>query len=1011
MKFNKLWGILLVICMLIVCLNTVSAADNSTSMVETDNGNLAVENDVVFDALEVSSDSDVIGAGNKWYVKAGAPLGGDGSEDKPYANIKAVTNNANYKENDIIYLMGGNTYKGPSNLGISLKENTTIIAYGNDNPIIDAQNSQSIFKISNSGITIKGLTFIHGGGTVDAALNKWTGGAIYNTGDNLTVDNCTFKDPDTLTYGAGIFSNGKNTEIKNSYFTNNDASYGGAIAINGPNAKIINNEFRQNSGVYGGAINIYDYGGALIENNTFVRNDANMGKNGYAGAIYARAGNNVIKNNKFDYNTAGSYGGAICLVNPGNVVDNCTFTNNQIFKDSTSSNWGGAIYTQSPNNITNSYFFNNAVRDNGGAIYVRGSDNLVENCTFEKNWAARGGAIYVAPMVGGNNITNPMINNCTFNENGVDQSKGGAIFSWALNTSVTNSKFNNNKAMAGGAILYQRGSNFLENDTFIRNVANRYGGGAIASARFGDTINNCTFKDNSAQGYGGAVSADYPTITDSQFINNDAYHGGAIFTIAANVSDSEFKDNTAADDWIILAATKLTESNNDRQNQEVISLNNEIYRYIDFDYDTERPIVPGYYAYCVEEFAEVPEYGVLWDDLRFAQNSETEEYIGEYLKILIFKYCVSEDLADSFQEEINIFSDHDFRNSNNAHVQEVVRLYDSGFRVPSVNAIKICDDGTIAVYNFKEIVTPSATQNVFAFNITYGPNLTVEKEVVTNPIFVNKEVDFNITVKNTGKCNLTSVWINETDFSKELVYKSFNSKYNWTYDSDNKLWILNDVLEVNKTAYIILTFKVTDSGNMTNNVSVGVGNYSFANDTVNFTVFAPDMKVEKITLTPVVKVGTLTSFKIVVTNTGDCKLGDIFVYENNYDGLVYERYEGEDWVKEGNMFKFNGVLNPGENASFIIFFKTIKEGNFTNIVIAGSNSTDNKTTNNTTTVIKNETPKNETPANKTNITKQTNKTIPKEDVKANLERATGNPLFALLAVLLICVSRVRKFKK
>ena len=325
-------------------------------------------------------------------------------------------------------------------------------------------------------------------------------------------------------------------------------------------------------------------------------------------------------------------------------------------------------------------------------------------------------------------------------------------------------------------------------------------------------------------------------------------------------------------------------------------------------------------------------------------------------------------------------------------------MYDSGFRVPSVNAIKICDDGTIAVYNFKEIVTPSATQNVFAFNITYGPNLTVEKEVVTNPIFVNKEVDFNITVKNTGKCNLTSVWINETDFSKELVYKSFNSKYNWTYDSDNKLWILNDVLEVNKTAYIILTFKVTDSGNMTNNVSVGVGNYSFANDTVNFTVFAPDMKKEKITLTPVVKVGTLTSFKIVVTNTGDCKLGDIFVYENNYDGLVYERYEGEDWVKEGNMFKFNGVLNPGENASFIIFFKTIKEGNFTNIVIAGSNSTDNKTTNNTTTVIK-------------NVTKQTNKTIPKEDVKANLERATGNPLFALLAVLLICVSRVRKFKK
>jgi len=962
MKFNKLMNIFIIIFVLMMVMGAASAADNHNA-VGADNGNLAVEHNSVSDTLRASN-GDVLGdgnTGNSWYVKAGA-TGGDGSEESPYANIKQVTNNANYKENDTIYVMDG-TYTGSNNYGISLKENTTITAYNGANPIFDAKKMESIFVISNNGIVIKGLTLINGGGTLfqtAQGANAWCGGAIVNSGDNLLVENCTIKSNDPISYGGGIYSKGWYTEIKNCTFDGCEASNGGAIAIDGAYAKIVNNSFTNNFGTSGGAINIYNYGAALIANNSFYRNHANKG---HGGAIFARAGQNNIVNNTFERNTARTYGGAIITVNPGTKIDNCTFISNQIFDANSDTNWGGAIYAQGANTqIVNSRFVDNAVRDNGGAICIRNNNNLVENCTFDSNWAGRGGAIYIHRIVAGHDVADTVINNCTFNDNGIISdvdgepnlgTKGGAIYSWGIDTSVTNSKFNNNKAISGGAILYERGHNFLENNTFIGNKAVRYGGGAISSARFGDTINNCTFKDNFAQGYGGAVSADYPTITNSTFINNTADHGAAICTITANVSNSEFYDNNAEDNYAVLAATNLTLSNNTHPGQVAIAMNHTTYLEMEYDMDKEIAIMPGYYAYCMEEYSDYPQYGVLWENLRFAQNSLDESSVGEYLKILIFKYWNDESQHANLQKLVNAFTDRNFRNSQDPTVQDVIALYDSGYRVPTNNALRFYENGTIAIFNFREIVTPSSTQNVFAFNITYNPNLTVEKEVITNPVFVGKQVDFNITVKNTGECNLTNLWINETGFSKGLVYDSFKSKFNWTYDSEDKVWILNDTLGINKTAYIILTFNVTEYGNMTNNVSTGLANHTFGNDTVNFTVYNPNMTVEKIALNKTVYIGNETTFTIVVTNTGDYRLTSIKVFEEIPKGLRFDgKFEGDNWYNKGNEFVYLGILQPGQSTSFNITLIAVNEGNWTNRVNATSNETENKSSNNTTEVLK-----------------------------------------------------------
>ena len=381
-------------------------------------------------------------------------------------------------------------------------------------------------------------------------------------------------------------------------------------------------------------------------------------------------------------------------------------------------------------------------------------------------------------------------------------------------------------------------------------------------------------------------------------------------------------------------------------------MNHTNYMNIEYDQDKDIGYAPGYIVYCIEEWADYPQYGVLWEDLRYAQSSITEEPVGQYLKILIYKYWVNESGHDNFQRLINIFSDEDFRNSTNETIKNVIALYDSGYRVPTNNAIKILENGTVAIYNFREIITPSATQNVIAFNLTFNPNATVVKELInTSAIFVNSTVDFNITVNNTGKCNLTFLYINETDFSDGLIYKSFNSTFNWTYDKVNKIWVLNDTLGQNKTANIILTFDVTKKGKMNNTVSVAIGNYTFGNDTVNFPVYAPNLTVQKIALNKTVYNGNQTVFTIVVTNTGDYNLTNVTVIEKIPNGLIFDSFKGKNWTTKDNItFKYENTLGINKTATFNIIFNTTRSGNFTNIVTAKSNQTENKTANNNTTV-------------------------------------------------------------
>ena len=194
------------------------------------------------------------------------------------------------------------------------------------------------------------------------------------------------------------------------------------------------------------------------------------------------------------------------------------------------------------------------------------------------------------------------------------------------------------------------------------------------------------------------------------------------------------------------------------------------------------------------------------------------------------------------------------------------------------------------------------------------------------------------------------------------------------------------------------------------------GNKTANNTTV---VYSPSLSVIKFANDPVIYLGNQTSFTIVVKNTGDCDLNNVYVIENIPEGLVYSSFTGDKWIKNGNKFVYTGSLAVGKSANFTVVFNSTRSGNFTNVVVAGSDLTGNKTANNTTEVIdKPNIPENNTD-NNTNITNNIvhlsiedhGKDVPIDSKSINVKNATGNPILILLMVLALLGLRPLKGKK
>ena len=1122
---NKTFTLLFLFTLLVISVGAVSAADNNTNLNNVSDSQYATS--TVSNNTNLNLEDPQGNQSNVYYVGGNTTTDGDGSVDNPYNNLNLALNSS--KSGDTIIINDG-IFSGENNTNLVISKSLTLKAAEGATPIFNGQSKNRIFVIKSPNVTLDGLTFINGN------VPNY-GGALLIQNSNTNIRNCTFRNCYANAGGAVfIYPSVSNTVFKDTSIERCQATYGGGAYLY---ASSVNNTVFDNTtfrNCYAGlAAAIYNKGSnTKIINSTFNKSRATDG-----GSIFndKKSSNLLINGSSFNNNVADDQGGAIYAggsTNPITII-NSNFTNNVAYDNSVMG--GGALLLNGiGNKIINSTFSNNMAYEKGGAILFTRSNNSVINCTFDNNSAVRGGAIayraYVDEAIENNTIIGSVFTNNgkdVINNTNSSFTKGGAVYAFANNTQIINSSFDNNSAIMGGAVLFSPNStnNNIESSNFTNNKAVYYNGGAVVSGGTNDSISDSKFINNTAQNYGGAISMNNITVVNSTFENNNAKIGSTIYSINSTIVNSSFSnDDISEDDKAIVALNKVDIINSNSSSLKILSYNND--RIVNGNYsENQSTFDNGYLGYCAEQFSDSLIDGVVFDNYTIFNRLNGED-ISDLLKILVYEYYN----GTSLQSELNILTDGDYLNSNNTMIQDVVSKYNSGLRINSSNNVKVLDNGTFRIYDFKFLITPQGTQNSFLFRLSEGANETVVKETLTPVVFNGNDAKFNITVMNNGNCNLTGIFVRDNDFSNGLIYKSFESTYNWVYNSENNTWILNDTLEPNRTANLTIIFTTSQSGVLVNNVSSGVGNYVFSNSSNNTTVYTPNMTVVKIANDPVVFVGNLTSFTIVVTNTGDCNLtrvfvcdndfsnglvyksfesdynwvfnpengtwvlddvlepnqsvnltvvfianqsgvlvnnvssgfedhvfsnssnnttvytpnmtvvkiandpvvfvgnltsftivvtntGDynltgVYVVESNYTGLNYVGFTGDNWVKNDNVFTYLNTLGIGQSANFTVIFNTVKPGNYTNIVIAGSNETVNITTNNTTSVKENKTDNN---TNHTN--NKTNKNNHSNTVDHNSEKnltgiaqgtpATGLPIMAfLIALLCLLIPRRRK---
>jgi len=406
-----------------------------------------------------------------------------------YDNLNAAITAASSGSH--IITVGAGNYTGTGNVGVTINQgfsNLTIKADEGATVIFDAENKDTPILTINSGNTVTLQ------GLTFENVNRSTTvmyGALINYGA-LTVDNCTFL----------------NNKINNPKWGNN----GGAAIFSK------------------GATSI------TITDSNFINNTAQWIGSTAAVSIWGSTTGVSLSNSYFENNT-GRFGGAVEIegLNQPNapLVNNCIFISNYAYI-------GGAINLNDGTSnalIVNSTFYNNTVSGPAGS-----------NTTCSAGGAICAGCYNVSCL------TN--VSNCIFDGNKVindtEHGAGGAIYLADMTSGeITNSAFNNNSAVLGGAVsigtinIYNAKLS-IENSTFTNNYASTEGGAVKVYKFIKGNITNTTFENNTANLAGALVNVGDLNISSSDFINNNATQAGAIYTAGnINISDSDFINNTA----------------------------------------------------------------------------------------------------------------------------------------------------------------------------------------------------------------------------------------------------------------------------------------------------------------------------------------------------------------------------------------------------------------------------------------------------------------------------------
>ncbi|WP_292882876.1 C1 family peptidase [Methanobrevibacter sp. UBA188] len=325
----------------------------------------ASDNQTLLDGGAVSSNE------NSYYFDASCENdNGNGSLENPYKYLKSdrIRDNSNIYLNDGEYLLDKPANINNVSIYGSNSQNTSIIYSGVAFVVSKNLNVENLtlskLTIRNSAnLILKNVILEDGRGYNSNRYNNCYGGAIYSSNSNafVTIDNCTFLNAYTE-YGGAIYQDGGKLFIDNSEFINcSSFNFGGAIAGINTNVRISNSKFSNSSS----------------------KKDA-------GGAVYLKTSSLSASDIQIE-NSNSTFGSALCLLKTNSVLSNIKANNNHAQFS------GGAIYNiYGEFSLNDSEFTNNTARD-GGALFIDNSDKCtIINNAFSYNGALiSGGAAYI----------------------------------------------------------------------------------------------------------------------------------------------------------------------------------------------------------------------------------------------------------------------------------------------------------------------------------------------------------------------------------------------------------------------------------------------------------------------------------------------------------------------------------------------------------------------------------------------------------------------------------------
>jgi hypothetical protein len=266
---------------------------------------------------------------------------------------------------------------------------------------VSAGTSSRIFDINAVGdpgmnVGIYGLTLTEG-------YSANSGGAVYSTAADLTINTSTISDSSTMgdSHGGAVAQRSGSLTIVDAQISSNTAQQGGGGAISGygntttpATVRIYDSAITGNStsaGGQGGAV--YAYRGTIKVGDSTIAGNSTSGNFGFGGGLYSIFGDTTVEGSTISGNsTSGTYGlgGGLLSFRGTMAIESSTISGNST---SGLSAPGGGVFSSYGNlAIRNSTVADNQVIEyaNGGGVYVsdEDSDPVLTNTIVADNAAS-----------------------------------------------------------------------------------------------------------------------------------------------------------------------------------------------------------------------------------------------------------------------------------------------------------------------------------------------------------------------------------------------------------------------------------------------------------------------------------------------------------------------------------------------------------------------------------------------------------------------------------------------